>query len=485
MISGLLEQNHKSVLGLNRRNQLYVRPLNSNTAKNISDNKLLTKRVLAKIGIKTPELYKVIRNKQQLEHIDWTTLPKSFVIKPNRGSVGSGILVFFGKRKGKMEWIRPNGSTMDTKQMEIHMEKILEGRFSMGNRTDIVLIEERIRNASALKKYCYKGVPDIRLIVYNRVPVMAMVRLPTKRSDGKANLHAGGICAGIDIASGLTTFAMHNKPKSLFDDTYEMITETTDLSPNQELRGIKIPYWDEILEISIKCQDASGLGYMGVDIVIDQEHGPMVLEMNARPGLGIQFANSAGLRDRLERVEGLKIKSIKHGVRVAKNLFGGEVEESIVSMSGKTVVNLVEKVNIYYNGKKKKNENVSALLDTGVLTSRIDRGLASRVGYSSAMKEFESHGVPKFFAEIDDAKEYIKENEPKFLLHPQIKRLARVVESGRIRVRPVIEIDLKIAGERKTIDAIVSTQKDMIYPVLVGRRILKDYLIDAGKTFTK
>ncbi len=485
MIRQLLQRKDREILGINRRNQCYIRPLNPLSAKKIADNKLLTKRKMAKLNIKTPELYKVIRTKTQLKYIDWESLPKSFVVKPNRGSMGSGIIVFYGKRKNHLEWIRPNGTTMNTQQIMSHMEKILEGRFSMGNRNDVVIIEERIKTDSELKMYCYKGVPDIRLIVYNNVPVMAMARLPTKVSDGKANLHAGGICVGIDIASGITTYAMHMKGKSVLEDTYESLEETIDLKENLPLRGIKIPFWEEILEIAVRCQEASGLGYLGVDIVIDREHGPMLLELNARPGLGIQTANNAGIRQRLERVEGLKIKSLKHGIRVAKSLFGGEVEESIESLSGKKVVNLVEKIYLYNKQKPTKTEYVNCLLDTGILTSRIDRSLASRIGFSNALQTYKKFGVPETFETLELAQEYIDHHESLLAVHPDIKRLAKITESGKIVVRPVLEVDIKIAGTRKIVQAVVSSQQETIYPFLLGRSEIKNYLIDASKTFTK
>lgn len=485
MIKALLSHNKKEVLAINRRNQIYIRPHNPLSAKRLADNKLLTKRVLAKIGIDAPETFKVIRTKKQLEYLDWESLPNSFVVKPNRGSIGSGIIIFYGKKKNQLAWIRPNGQIMGPEDIRAHMEKILEGRFSMGNNNDVVIIEERIKTHPELKRYSYKGVPDIRLIVYNQVPVMAMVRLPTKRSDGKANLHAGGICAGIDIASGISTYAMHMKNKSVFEDTYESIDQTMDLKQNMPVRGIKVPFWDEILEIAIKCQHASHLGYLGVDIVVDKEKGPLVLELNARPGLGIQTANNSGLRERLERVEGLKIKSIKHGVRVAKNLFGGEVEEGIEALSGKQVVNLVERITIYYNTRKEKKDVVSGMLDTGILTSRIDKGLASRIGFSDALKTVNQFEIPERFETLALAQEYIDLHEEHLIEHPMIKRLAKITEAGHIVVRPVIEIKIKIAGVIKTIEAVISTQTDMVYPLLIGRSELTDYLIDASKTFTK
>ena len=54
-----------------------------------------------------------------------------------------------------------------------------------------------------------------------------------------------------------------------------------------------------------RCHELSGLGYIGVDFVLDRDHGPMILELNARPGLAIQMANGNGLLPRLRKVEAL------------------------------------------------------------------------------------------------------------------------------------------------------------------------------------
>ena len=156
MISNFLKLN-REVLGLNRRNQEYVRPYNSPSSKYIADNKILTKRVLRKELIQTPEVYKLIRTKKQLQFLDWNSLPKSFVIKPNKGTGGNGIIVFYGKKKGKNEWIRPNSTTMTQRDITLHIENILEGRFSMGSKNDTAIIEERIKTDPLLKQYSFRG----------------------------------------------------------------------------------------------------------------------------------------------------------------------------------------------------------------------------------------------------------------------------------------------------------------------------------------
>lgn len=476
---------YKDILGLNRRNQEYIRPYNSPSAKRIADNKILTKKVLAKEGIKTPEVYKLIRSKAQLRFLDWDSLPRSFVIKPNQGTGGNGILVFYGKKKGENAWIRPNGTVMSKNDIILHLENILDGRFSMGNKKDIVIIEERVKTDPFLKQYSYKGVPDIRVICFNSVPIMAMIRIPTRRSNGTANLHSGAICVGIDIATGITTYAMQMSPSALLSDTYENIDTTTDLKENKPLRGIHIPGWDNILKIALRCQKVSKLGYIGVDIALDAEHGPIVFELNARPGLGIQVANKAGLRWRLEKVKDLEVESIKKGIRLAKNLFGGEVEENIEEISGRKVVNINEKILVYSKDtskkEKKSNEYARAFMDTGVLTSRISQTFANRIGFLNTTKYFNNLDIPSNFNSLKEAQEYIDENEKRLTLEDGIKRVAKIVDDGMIKVRPVIEIKVKISGEEKEIEVVIL--EDSEYHLIVGRDELKGYLIDTSKTF--
>jgi alpha-L-glutamate ligase-like protein len=124
---------------------------------------------------------------------------------------------------------------------------------------------------------------------------MAMVRLPTRLSDGKANLHQGAIGVGIDIPTGLTRRGVWGN---------EIIREHPDTE--RSIVGIEIPKWAELLEMASRCYELSGLGYVGVDFVLDHSKGPMILELNARPGLAIQIANGNGLQHRLHKVEQLR-----------------------------------------------------------------------------------------------------------------------------------------------------------------------------------
>ncbi len=474
---------YNEILGMNRRNQEYFRGHNTHTGKKIADNKIKTKKVLSEIGIQTPELFKVIRSVEQLNHIDWSRLPRSFVIKPNRGSTGRGILILYGKRKNEFAWVKSSGQIMRIPDLELHIEKILQGRFSMGSSSDIAIIEERVINDNRFKEYSYKGVPDIRVIVYNQIPVMAMMRIPTINSGGTANLHTGAIGAGIDIESGVTTTGIRLKGYSIVSSYDYDIVEHTDTG--LPIAGIKIPYWDKILQTSIKCAQASGLGFLGVDLAIDRNNGPVVFEVNARPGVSIQLANLSGLRSRLERVEGLKIKNVNHGVRISKSLFGGEIVEEIESITGKELVKVIEPITVRKPGttKKKNKESVKAMMDTGVKTSRIDKGLASRLGFTKSLKYFYnllSEVNPSTSKEVS---EFIKSYEEIIQHETGIKRLARVTEDGELTVRPVVEMEVKISGQTKLIEMVVSSTSVMNHPIRIGQKELKDYLIDGSRTF--
>jgi alpha-L-glutamate ligase-like protein len=154
------------------------------------------------------------------------------------------------------------------------------------------MIEYCVRFDPVFERVSHEGVPDIRVIVYRGVPVMSMVRLPTRMSDGKANLHQGAVGAGVDIATGRTLAGVLGN---------DVINEHPDTG--QPIRGLEVPQWDVILEAAARSADITGLGYLGVDMVLDRELGPLMLELNARPGLNIQLANRCGLRPRLSLVD--------------------------------------------------------------------------------------------------------------------------------------------------------------------------------------
>ncbi len=459
----------KNILGMNARNLTYIRPHNLKKAKRLADDKIRSKRMLKKAGVPVPRLIAQISSKRTLESFDWSILPTSFVIKPNKGLGGEGIIVIYGRKKGTNNiWIKSNGKTITAQELKTHIGHILDGEYSLTNTPDTAFFEERLKLSKTFRSYAYKGIPDIRIIIYNKVPVMAMLRLPTKESGGKANLQQGGVGVGIDMARGTTTTAVQGKSKII-----EYVPGTRLL-----LSGIKIPHWDEMLILAIKAQEASGLGFLGADVAIDRDNGPVFLELNARPGLSIQVANMAGLKRRLERVEGLKIKSAVRGAAVGKNLFGGEIEEEVESTSGKSVVGSVEEIEII--GKNNLKIKTKAKVDTGAYSTSIDTELAKSLGFEHVINEFDKIDLINY--EITPKNEkFIKKailSEHKI---PDLIDVAVVFASSGSSIRPVVKI--KFTMDKKTISAQVNivNRSDLKYDIIIGKRNLYSFLVDVSK----
>ncbi len=280
------------VLGINERNADYTLAWNKRHLYPLVDDKLRTKRLAQDAGIPVPELYGVVEvDHQVVELPEFLQGFQDFVVKPASGSGGDGIIVITGKAKGLYR--RASGLLMDQQELKHHVSNILSGMYSLGGHPDKALIEYRVRFDPVFEAISYLGVPDVRIIVFCGVPVMSMVRLPTRMSDGKANLHQGAIGAGIDIATGRTLTAVwRNGIVEEHPDTGNPVT------------GVQIPHWERLIRMAAHCYELTGLGYIGVDLVLDETKGPLVLELNARPGLNIQIANRTGLLPRLRVVEG-------------------------------------------------------------------------------------------------------------------------------------------------------------------------------------
>jgi len=297
-------------MGLNERNADFILPYNARHNYPLVDNKLLTKELAEQAGIPVPKLYGVVEIVHQIEELSEQLVTyDDFVVKPAHGSGGEGILIVTGRHDGRYR--KANGASMDEEELGHHISNILGGMYSLGGLPDSALIEYRVKFDPIFSNISFQGVPDIRTLVFRGVPLLAMIRLPTRLSDGKANLHQGAIGVGIDLATGRTFSGVwHERPVQQHPDT------------GGNLAGRVIPYWDEILAMTAKCHDFAGLGFIGVDIVLDEDQGPMMLEMNARPGLSIQLANRIGLLPRLRHVETLVAvpESIAERVQLAKTL---------------------------------------------------------------------------------------------------------------------------------------------------------------------
>lgn len=293
------------VLGLNGRNGAYIMKFNRRCFYPLVDDKVLCKKRLQEQGLAVPELIGIVRWMRQAAQIDELLRGNSeFVIKPAHGSGGDGILIITDRKSNY--FVDSDGLLVQHADLEHHLTNVIGGLYSLGGQPDVAMIESLVHFDPVFSNLTYHGVPDIRVIVYRGYPVMAMTRLPTRQSHGKANLHRGAIGVGIDLCSGITVGGVSgNDPVSEHPDTGSAVA------------GFRIPHWSRIISMAARCYEAVDLGYLGVDIVLDRDLGPLILELNARPGLNIQIANRRGLCKRLDAVDELGTLGQTHEQRVA------------------------------------------------------------------------------------------------------------------------------------------------------------------------
>ncbi len=279
------------IAGMNMRNVVYIAQNNPRRLYPRVDDKLITKQIALRAGIAVPPLIGVVKYSGQIKALpDFLAPHEQFVIKPSQGSGGQGILVIVGREGDR--YVKPSGALLGFPDIARHINNTLSGLHSLGGKPDVAMIEAMVQFSDIFDEFTYEGVPDVRVIVYKGYPVMAMTRLSTRASDGKANLHQGAVGVGLDIGTGRALRAvLYDRPVELHPDT------------GAKLGDIDVPHWESLIHLAASCYEVTELGYFGADVVLDRDRGPLILELNARPGLAIQIANGMGLKPRIAQVE--------------------------------------------------------------------------------------------------------------------------------------------------------------------------------------
>jgi alpha-L-glutamate ligase-like protein len=307
------ELKRSGVLNMNNRNISYIGRYNQRKFYKRVDDKLITKQLALANNIAVPDLIGVVQQQHDIEQIPAMVADRTgFVIKPAKGSGGKGILVVTRVEQGR--YYKANGQEVTPNEIYRHVSNTLSGLFSLGGKPDVAIVEGLIEFDPIFNGVSYEGVPDIRLIVFQGFPIMGMLRCSTAASDGKANLHQGAVGVGLDIATGKSLHAVQ------FDLPVDKHPDT-----NFPLSNIAVPHWETLLHTASSAYEMCELGYLGTDMVLDKQRGPLLLELNARPGLAIQIANGKGILPRLKHVESLKgpKMSVEQRVDYAKKHFCG------------------------------------------------------------------------------------------------------------------------------------------------------------------
>ncbi len=277
----------QKIVGVNARNRILVYPNNKKEDFLLANDKAVTKIFLEKNNIPHPNTFAIIEKVGEINNkLDRLLKYEQLVIKPAKGKGGGGILVLDKEKEGV--WKTPSGRKVSFRDIRTSIANIIFGIHSFGSH-DRAIVEYRINSHSFFNHIYSKGVPDIRVISYQRKIVNIMLRIPTDQSDGKANLHQGALGVSVELETGILKKAYNYKAYLSYHPDSKV-----------KIAGLQIPFWQEIIEMSQKIANLSPLLFLGIDIAIDQEKGPLVLEINARPGIEIQNVTQKGLLESLK-----------------------------------------------------------------------------------------------------------------------------------------------------------------------------------------
>ncbi|MBS8121842.1 tyrosine/phenylalanine carboxypeptidase domain-containing protein [Candidatus Vampirococcus lugosii] len=387
---------NSGILGINSRNLQYIKKFNPKKVTRLADNKQKTKNFLKERGIPVPQTYGIISNRSQLYDFDFAKMPsKNFVVKPNKGSKGKGIYIvkyidelknqlknsgenivskknnflksFLGfDLKSKFDYhYKTGGEIISDDVLRRYLVDILDGRYSITFGQDKILVEEKLNPGINFRKYCRHGLADIRVIVFNLIPVAAMIRVPTAESGGKANIAQGGVGLGVEVGSG--------KVKSMYFKK-EIFTKSF---PGEyaDIYNKKVPFWNDILMYSSEIQYFVNLGYLALDWVVTDD-GPKLLEINARAGLEVQSASVLKLRNRLEKISDIHVNDPQKGVEISKSIFNSS-KNNLINMS--KILYLSQKGNLIFEGIQDNFVKITIMVDIKKEKNYISKKLYNKI----------------------------------------------------------------------------------------------------------
>ena len=225
----------------------------------------------------------------------------------------------------------------------------------------------------------------------------------------------------------------------------------TNVALGGDVEGITDDLGAEPRRLSTNAAEVLGLDLAGVDL-ISADGEWYILEVNATAGF-------KGL------YEATGISVAPHVARLAIEVAGGSVDDSVVrdiettlddsvpdakpplaeQPSKDTVLGYTARIRI--NGRD-GGEQVTAKSDTGARRTSIDTELAGRIGVGPLVGTTEVQSGT----------------------------------GGGTETRPLVNVDLCLDGNWRTVKASITDRSEMTYPVLLGRDVLKSFTIDISVT---
>ena len=175
----------------------------------------------------------------------------------------------------------------------------------------------------------------------------------------------------------------------------------------------------------------------------------------------------------------MKVTDVEKGVRLGKDMFGGEIEEGIESIAGKDLIGIYETVTFY--GKNEKTTATIAKVDTGADSTSIDKEIARKLGYTEVLDIIDSGIIPENIDYEEGLKLVRKLNLELTEKYDDIYEVNLIKSSHGMSIR--VNIILKIKIQDTTFETKVSIfdRSNLSYNAIIGRKSLTKFLIDPSK----
>ncbi len=400
------------ILWLNKRNINYIKKRNPKKQIRLANSKYHTKKFLAERGIPVPQTLWVIKNRKKLFQYNFNKFKtENFVVKPNQWSKWRWIFIIKKLKEreanntlkgqwSRHKWLKKrreiiysykeelfnnqlfivNKKKLSDRWLKQQLVSIIDGQYSIGSKNDVILIEELVKPSKEFLPFCEHGLADIRIICFNLVPIAAMLRMPTKKSGGKANLAQWGIGFGVDISSGKIV-SMKNKKRIHYESFPEEFTSFFHKKINNR---------DDMLLYSSSIQYFTNIGFIGLDRVLTPQW-PKILEINARAWIEIQNITLKPLESILSKIEDLNISTPEKGVEIAKSLFSTEKSTEIPTAK---IIYLSQPWKVNYIKQDESGDfDVIASINTKKKRNYISKSLASKLKQSQKVSLELSNGI--------------------------------------------------------------------------------------------
>ncbi len=253
-----------------------------------SDDKIVTAAMLQAYDVAQPKLLFSYEKEQffnpanarvaaaEINAIIEASQSLKIFLKPSFGSGGKGILVF-EKKEGK--YVNSNNEPLNAD----FFIRELKGAF--------YFVQQGLVHSAEMSRIYPNSINTFRIVTeYKNGEAKILFAIFRMGQGGKNldNASSGGLYLKVDIDTGM----MSDHALSFSRDIY-----TTHPDTGFTFKGAQLECWEEIKSfVLLTAKKFRKLRYIGWDVAFTNE-GPVVIEINKRPGVGIVQDWYGGIRD--------------------------------------------------------------------------------------------------------------------------------------------------------------------------------------------